>query len=326
MKGTPAQQSYALALLAGFASGLVSVSAAHGGSGAILAYLTPLPLVSVGLTHGRLKVLIAAAAATLLVALAANGAEAVLSAHLLLGSLPALVVVFLALTRSSVGRERLGEAKGETAAWYPPGSVVAWLTVVALVLTLVGCYALPTGEGRIETWIGYRVAHYIDETAPTASPEFRAITAKVWGAFLPALVGVGWLMLAVVNGLVGLWVAVKSGYSLRPSPDFLALTVPRWLLAPLVIAASIGIFAGGDAGYLARNAAALLLTPYVFLGMTVMHRVLRRRSDGGILLPLFYVVFFLLFGWAMVVLAGIGLVKQWTGLRRQDKADSQEEQ
>jgi hypothetical protein len=307
-----------LAVLAGLASGLVAVSAASGSNGAALAFLAPLSLVSVGLTCGWPRLLIAVAAATAFVGLVGQGAAGVLIAHLLLGSLPAVVVVGLALTRR--------KTTANTTSWLAPGSVLAGLVVVALVVTVGTCLTLPTGSHGIEAWVADDVAHAIDEAAPEASADYKAMVAKISSALFPAMAGAGWLILAILNGLVGQWVAVKSGRALRATPDFLALTLPRWLLVPLVIAAGLGIFAGGDAGYLARNAAAILLAPYTVLGVTVVHRGLRQKRHGSILLPLFYVVFFLLIGWAMVVLAAVGLVKQWTGLRRKDNAVGQEDQ
>ncbi|HRK95387.1 MAG TPA: DUF2232 domain-containing protein, partial [Rhodospirillales bacterium] len=88
-----------------------------------------------------------------------------------------------------------------------------------------------------------------------------------------------------------------------------------WLAWPLVGAAAVSLVTGGDVQYLARNVAMILATPYFFLGLTVVHAFARRSAAKPALLSGFYVilvVFTLVVG---AIVAGLGMIEQWVGLR-----------
>ena len=55
-------------------------------------------------------------------------------------------------------------------------------------------------------------------------------------------------------------------------------------------------------------------TPYFLLGLAVVHSLARRVSYTGPLLVVFYLVIVVSL-WATLVVAGIGVVEQWYGLR-----------
>ncbi|MCU0894410.1 MAG: YybS family protein, partial [Rhodospirillales bacterium] len=101
----------------------------------------------------------------------------------------------------------------------------------------------------------------------------------------------------------------------RPTPEWSKLTVPDWFAWPLVGAAAISLVTGGDAQYLARNAAMILAVPYFFLGLTVVHALARRSAVKGLLLGVFYVVLVLFTLVAGAIVAGLGMIEQWVGLR-----------
>ena len=74
-------------------------------------------------------------------------------------------------------------------------------------------------------------------------------------------------------------------------------------------------FLPGDAGYVGQTLAALLAVPYLFLGLAVMHMLIRRMPGAPVVFVVFY-VFMLIFGWPLFLITGLGLVEQWAGLRR----------
>lgn len=305
-----------LSVAAGLASGLVYLSVLTGGAlGVLLTYLTPLPLVMVGLAFGLGRVALGAGVAIALVALAEPQAVAVFA---VVGVLPVLVLVRQALLwrKTSVG----------AAEWYPPGLLLAWLAVFAVGLILLGAALLPAGDGGIESLIRREIRGFVEDLGPTIPTEVKDSLVPLWSALFPAMLGGAWLLMAAMNGIVGQWTVTKAGFALRPTPAYAGLELPLWLLAMLVAAGLIGGLAGGDAGYLGRNAAVVLLWPYVFGGLAVVHRSLHGRPNAGMMLALFYVAFFAMFGWALVAVAGLGLVRHWTRLRRHQAGGGQEEE
>ncbi len=304
-----------LSVAAGIASGVVYLSVLAGGAlGILLTYLTPLPLVMVGLAFGLRRLTLASAVALAVVAVASTQAAPIFA---VVGPLPVLVLV-----RQSLLWRR---ADNGTVEWYPPGMLLAWLGVIAVGLMLLGAALVPSGEGGIEGLVRLQVATFLDEAAPMVPAEVKDSATALWAAMFPAMVGSAWLVMAALNGVMGQWTVAKAGFALRPTPAYTRLELPLWLLAMLVATAVIGATASGDAGYLGRNAAVVLLWPYVFAGLAVVHRTVRGKPNAGMLLALFYVAFFAMFGWALVAVAGLGLVRHWTRLRRHGAGGGQEE-
>ncbi len=304
-----------LSVVAGLASALVFLSVLTGGAlSVVLAYLMPLPLVMVGFSWGFKRLLLGSGLALAVVLGAAPSAVPVFATAVLL---PAAVLVCLA-------RHCRPSAAGGVD-WYPPGSLLAWLAVVAVGLMVVGT-SLATAEGAgFEDEARRAITQFFDQVAPLTPSEIRDGAIRLWSALFPAMLGSAWLIMAVLNGVLAQWTVAKSGHALRPTPDYAALELPLWTLAALASAVVLGLTAGGDVGYLGRNAAVVLMWPQMFAGLAIVHQALRRRPNAGMLLAFFYVVFFVMFGWAQVALAGLGLVRHWTRLRRRQVASSQEE-
>ncbi|HIJ61356.1 MAG TPA: DUF2232 domain-containing protein [Rhodospirillaceae bacterium] len=305
-----------LAIAVGLVCALVYLSVLSGGVlGVLLAYVTPLPLVLVGLSRGLRDVAAAAAAGLAVVALAVPGAA---SAFAVVTVLPALIVVRQALL--------CRQTPDGTVEWYPPGLLVTWLGLAAAGLMVLATVLAGTPDGGIEAVIRDSVSRFIDEVAPGIPPDSRGLAVKWWTALFPAMLGGAWILMAALNGVLGQWTVTRAGHALRPTPAYSGLDLPPWLLAPLAAAAAVGAGAGGDAGYLARNLAAVLLWPYVFAGLALVHRTLAGRPRMGLLLALFYVTFFAMSGWAWLAVAGLGLVSHWIRPRPRDSGAGQEEE
>ncbi|PKU22535.1 DUF2232 domain-containing protein [Telmatospirillum siberiense] len=305
-----------LSIVAGVASALVylSVLTGGGGLGAVLAYVMPLPLVMIGLSWGFGRTLLGSGLGLAVIVAAAPSAAPVFAAAALL---PAVILVRLAVQYRPVPQGGV--------VWYPPGSLLAWLAAAAVVLMVLGTSLIMGSGTGFEEQARRYVTQLLDQMGPLTPVEVRDGAVALWSALFPAMLGSAWLIMAVLNGMLAQWTVAKAGHALRSSPDYGALELPLWMLAALVGAAIIGLTAGGNVGYLARNAAVVLMWPQMFVGLAVVHQTLRRRSNAGMMLAFFYVAFFVLFGWAQVAVAGLGLVRHWTRLRRLQVVGRQEE-
>ena len=305
-----------LTAAAGLASALVYLSVLSGGVlGVLLAYITPLPMVLVGLSFGLPRLAIGGAVALSAVALAAPAAAMPFTVATLL---PALILV-----RQALLRRQLPDGTTE---WYPPGLVLSWLALAAVGLVLAGAWLAGSPGTGLEAATRDAVGRFFDEVAPSIPVENRDLAVKWWSALFPAMLGGAWILMAALNGVLGQWTVTRAGYALRPTPDYSALHLPPLLLAPLAAAAAVGMAADGDVGYLGRNVALVLLWPYVFAGLAQVHRTLAGRPRAGLLLALFYLTFFAMSGWAWLAVAGLGLVSHWIRPRRRDTATGQEEE
>ena len=55
--------------------------------------------------------------------------------------------------------------------------------------------------------------------------------------------------------------------------------------------------------------------PYFFMGLAVIHTLSRPWSARTLALAMFY-LFLIVFHWPVAVIAALGLVEQWVGLRQ----------
>jgi hypothetical protein len=121
-------------------------------------------------------------------------------------------------------------------------------------------------------------------------------------------------MMIVNTGLAQSLLAAR-GWNRRPRPRWSQLRLPGWFDWVLVATAATALVADGDAGFLARNIVMILLTPYFFVGLAVTHLVLRRAPMPVLALGAFYGILLVFFLIAGGIVAAIGVVEQWIGLR-----------
>ena len=120
--------------------------------------------------------------------------------------------------------------------------------------------------------------------------------------------------MTLLNAIIAQNVLVRMKKALRPTPAYADLQLPQWISWPLVAAAALALLGAGEMEYTGRNLAMILALPLFFLGLAVVHTWARSLSGGGMVLVAFYLIL-VLSGWAALVVAGIGLVELWSGLR-----------
>ena len=294
----------ALALGAGAVSALASVALATGSFGAmVIAYLAPLPLFLVGLSQGPRPAAIAAASGFMVAGILGGTIAAGLFG--LLHAVPAWLVIRLGLNHRI--------QPDQSVLWYPPGTVLAWLTLLGGGIFLVAATLLWGAEGMKATVHGH-----LDQAFQAMTPDLTdADRATVLGTLVPlfpAAVGTSWIMMTAINAVLAQAILTRSGRNLRPSPGYADIRLPDWSSWALVGAAATALLGPGEVEYIGRNLTVLLAVPFFFVGLAVAHSLARRTQYENMLLAAFYLVL-LVSGWALVLVAGAGVVEQWVGLR-----------
>jgi hypothetical protein len=298
-----------MAISGGALSALLYLSIVSGSFGAvILAYLAPLPLLMVGLGLGFRPGLVAGGTAVAVVSLF-GGLLFGLTYGLANGAVTAVIVrqAMLARTAPDGGLE-----------WYPPALLLVILT--GLGLAAIGLAALATLgsdgglEGAVREFLTIGLGGVAAATAQTGTP--MADLVEAFTQVFPAMVVVSWLAMAIINAALAQGVLMRFGRNLRPAMRVSSIELPHW--TPMLLAAA-GILAliGGEGliGYLAVNAAIVLLVPFFFAGLAVVHAFAGGRQARTLLLVVFY-FFLLVSGWPIALVIGLGVIEQWAGLRR----------
>lgn len=297
-------QAIGLVVLAGLISAGLFLALLTGLPGMVLlAYLVQLPLMFIGLTMGLTGSVVAMVVAVLVIGVIAGAVAAVIYA--MVQGLPALVVVRQALLRRQTGAG---------VEWYPPGLLLAQLTVVAA-LGIAAAFFLFLGEpgglyGAIE---GFLTTALSDLGALDVEAGVPPELAR-WVFLFPGLMASSWLIMVVINAVLAQAMAVRVGWNRRPTPDFAALELPAWLW-PAVAAAVVLALLGEGLGFLGSSMLIVLTVPYVFLGLAVIHALTRRWARPGLARLAIYGTIALL-GWPILGVLLLGLVEDWAHLRR----------
>jgi hypothetical protein len=299
--GRPA--TAAIAVSCGAVAACLYLGIVLGSSGAlILVYLTQLPLFVAGLWLGAGAAAVAGASGTLVLLGAYDLLGAAIFAALNAGPVTLLVRQVLLARRRPDG----------SFAWYPPGLLTAWLTGLALA-GIAAAVLLLGGPDGLQAALREMVAQVLDRIASRPVPN-REQVAEALAMIIPGVVAASWMVTTVVNGALAQGLLARFGANWRPSPPMAALALPIWLTVALAAAAALTIFPGAPR-FIGLNMTIALIVAFCLGGLAVLHAAARRLPQPTMALVSFYTVA-TLFGWPFLIVALLGLLESWLGLRR----------
>jgi hypothetical protein len=147
------------------------------------------------------------------------------------------------------------------------------------------------------------------EEGAAPSPDLARLAAVI-----PGFTASSSLLMVVINFMLAQLLAVRAGWARRPTPDFDRLELPGWLWPGIAVAALL-VLAGGIIGDLGWSLLIVLVVPYLFLGLALVHVVARQWSRPGLALGAIYGAMILL-GWPILLVLLLGFVEDWAHLRR----------
>jgi hypothetical protein len=295
--------SAAIAVACGAVAACLYLGIVVGTPGAlILVYMTQLPLFVAGLWLG----VAAAATAGLTGTLVLLAASDVLSAGIFAALNAGPVVLLVRQALLARRREDAGYA------WYPPGLLTAWLTGLALA-GIAAAVLLLGGPDGLHTTLRDMVAGVLDRIASRPLPN-REQVAEGLAMVIPGVVAASWMVTTAANAVLAQGLLRRFGANWRPSPEMASLALPIWLTGALGLAAAAAILPGAPR-FVGLNMTVALFVPFCLGGLAVLHAAARRLPQPAMALVFFYTVA-TLFGWPYLVVAVLGLLESWLGLRR----------
>jgi uncharacterized protein YybS (DUF2232 family) len=294
------------AISGGIASALIySLTGMGSFGGILLAYFAPLPLYLIGLSFGWTAGAVAGAVAALTITVVGGFLGAAI--FVLINAMPALIIIRQAL------RSR-PDAQGQPV-WYPAGLLIISLSLTGAILYTVIALWLNAQPAGLEGSVRALVEGFSSQVIPAESADMRTAFVGMIMPLLPGIFAVSWMFMVVVNATLaqGLLVRFKRNY--RPSPDIVTMEFPNWFPVAAATAALAGYVLPGEWGYYGVNLAMILILPFFFMGLAVVHALCRRSSATGFVLTVFYGLL-IIFGWLAIIVAALGLIEPWVGLRR----------
>jgi hypothetical protein len=299
------QRQVLIAAGGGLASALLSLGLlAGGGSFALLAYFAPLPLFAAGLMMGLRTSVIAGAFAVVVLFVLGGIASAGLYALSIM--IPTWIVVYHALSH----RFFTGGGTG----WYTPGDIVSRLAALGAAVVAVAILAQMGNDGGVEASVRALLVSAITPLVPGAEVDQMSSLVDRVAPLFPSFATLSWLLMMLVNAALAQALLTKWGKAMRATPDYAQIELPEWTSWLLVVAAALKILSSGDLEYLAQNLVVVLAAPFFFVGLAVVHTLVRRTRFPGAGLAVFYTCL-MLFSWFAVLVAAVGFAEQWARLR-----------
>ena len=272
-----------------------------------LVYFSPLPLMAAGLGVGVRAAMIGSIAG--LLATGAGGGVPAMLIYFIVQALPSLLLVYLALLKRQTSNQVEGR---HTDTWFPLGNIVAYLGLASGVLLIF--VAIIASNPGLSDLILTHLAKTIEIIAPHLQTEVRLKLTKMLTPLFPAAVATSWIIMILANGLLAQKLAIHFKSNLRPIEKYSRISLPDWTSWPLIGASVIALTASGEWEYAGRNSAMVFATPYFILGLSVLHSLANKVSYTGFLLVIVYLAIMLSL-WVTLVVAGVGIVEQWIGIR-----------
>ena len=158
----------------------------------------------------------------------------------------------------------------------------------------------------------------LTELLSVLGTEVAQSTSESLGSYLfivPGLMGVSWVIMIVLNGVLAQWLLSRSGRNLRPSPTFGEINLPTWLSYMLGMSALLAFWGEGVLAFAGGSMVMILMTPYFFQGVGVVHQWSRRSASSTLILVAFYLLIVVL-QWPILLVVGLGVADQWVHFRR----------
>ncbi|MGH6718958.1 MAG: DUF2232 domain-containing protein [Alphaproteobacteria bacterium] len=306
----------AFAALAGLVSAVLFATALSGSPLAMIAtYFAPLPLFAAGLARGFVAASLAGLAGTL--AIAVVGGVAFALPFALAFAAPTAILARQALLA------RPGAAGNLT--WYPAGDLVVSLAVLALAVFGGALVVMGLGEPDVPAALENLVRATVATVNPALGERLTDADVAASAALLPGIAAATWMLMMAINGSLAQAVLGRRGWNVRPAGGFLALVLPGWFGAVVVVGV-LGLWLADGWLRLAAGLAAFIGgLAHLLLGLAVVHATCRRWPWRTPALVGFYAMLVFVNQLTVPAVVLLGLAEPWLRLRERFAGGGKEE-
>lgn len=311
-------------LLAGgtaiLSSALLLVAATGFLATTLLAYLTPLPLLILGLSHKKDCVGIAGGMASLLLFFLTTPVVAIIYFVLVAGP-----VTLFCQWATQVNHQKQNQVINGRWTISLSGHLCTFLAVVpCFILTAVFIYCWLYQELSVGTLLSEKADVIIENYRNALSKRNLDINPEVGAQLLllkntllntvPAVMGIFWMILLIINGMLARYALSRVTTISLSAVKLAHIELPHWLIIIFIISSLIAGLLSGDISLYCLNLSVILAFPILLSGLGVVHIASERtKYKRGILFAIYTVVF--MSRWATFILVLIGLLDHFMKIK-----------
>jgi uncharacterized protein YybS (DUF2232 family) len=299
---------------------LLMIAATGSLSAMLLAYLTPLPLLLLGLSTKHHCSGLAGAIAAFILFFIANPLTAI--GYLIIVAAPVAFLSERALRApiSGVTVNGPNNFKGHAA-----GQLCALLTFLpCILLTIVFLYFHIIQGVTLESILSekadivvenYRLA--LVEKDPNLNPAITDQLILLKDNLLntvPALLALFWMVVIFMNGLIAQYTLVRFSANARDSLEMNQIELPQWVVVIFLISILLAALLNGGMGSFSTNLAAILAFPILLSGLGVVHIIADKSGHRtGALFAVYLII--TLSRWAALILVLVGVLDHFIKMK-----------
>ncbi len=267
----------------------------------IFMFLATLPLFSVGLAKNPQIVIKAGIVATVLITLLTSSI-AISLLYILVFAAPSYYISNMTLRHYDI---KLSSTFPTLRLWYPIGLIITNLAIYSSILLAAITAIFATQDTNlpqeliiiIQTMIESLSKDYeINVNIPASDIAFMisGFMAWIWGFLLISCAWIANSSLARIN------LAKRPNIIITPFP------IPHWLLSLMAIWALASLIGGESMRFLGKASLIILLLPYFFQGMAMLHNHVKNWPNRLFFLITTYILM-VVFIWPALLMIGAGL-------------------
>jgi len=137
----------------------------------------------------------------------------------------------------------------------------------------------------------------------------------VFAKLLPAFTGCAWMIITMLCFALSQNILAHFHKNVRTSFSLQELHIPTWMVLSVALTGLLGMMAPAPYNYIGLNLSIMLGTPFVFVGLAVVHAWALTTKSPKIILTIFYVLASMIV-WSVLVVATLGVIDQWFNFRQ----------
>jgi hypothetical protein len=204
----------------------------------------------------------------------------------------------------------------------PIGEIISRLVILGGIILILSAIILSNNLSDLPKDIESLLYKMIMNNSPglNITANHRLLVERMVPLF-PSIIFLSWLLMIIINTVVAQAILIKARVNLKPAFQYSKIKAPEWIYWIFATSGILTLIGPNNLEYLSRNLTAIILIPFLFIGLGVIHTAARKfRSPSVILVPLYF--FIIISSWPSFIAILLGFFEKWTDFRQKIKTNT----